>query len=239
MPPPTNLQVCIDEDGNSLYWSEAPGTSTYRVYRAAFAPVPVDPEHFIGQGIGPHYRDSSSQWGHYYVVTALHAEGESKPTDTVQATQPCWMRTAEGDVIITKYYFFNGQRIAMREVGEDIEDIVDYLMGDHLGTTSVVISDNVMRKAQSRHYLSWPKTIVRPGVCWFKLNNPKALSILSDRYSNGWVFSARTGKLRPSGAHSESLLRETTGFVPFLRHKEGPLLVSEKRSLFISYLMSR
>jgi hypothetical protein len=33
--------------------------------------------------------------------------------------------------------------------------------------------------------LSWPKTVIRSRVCWFKSNNPIVLSILSDRSSNG------------------------------------------------------
>jgi len=38
---------------------------------------------------------------------------------------------------VTKYYAFNGQRVAMRE-----GDVVYYLHGDHLGSTSVASSDS-------------------------------------------------------------------------------------------------
>jgi hypothetical protein len=37
----------------------------------------------------------------------------------------------------TSYYFFNGQRIAMRKNG-----VVQYLVSDHLGSTSQVIDQN-------------------------------------------------------------------------------------------------
>jgi hypothetical protein len=43
---------------------------------------------------------------------------------------PVWVLGLAG----AKYYFFNGQRVAMKKEG-----VLYYLAGDHLGTTSVVI----------------------------------------------------------------------------------------------------
>jgi RHS repeat-associated protein len=45
------------------------------------------------------------------------------------------------------YYYFNGQRVAM--VGKDG---VQYIAGDHLGTTSLVLDDQGSKVAESRHY---------------------------------------------------------------------------------------
>ncbi len=53
-------------------------------------------------------------------------------------------------LISTKYYYFNGQRVAMKKGG-----VVYYIAGDHLGTTSVVLTvqnDQVMTVSESRHY---------------------------------------------------------------------------------------
>ncbi len=47
----------------------------------------------------------------------------------------------------TLYFFFGGQRIAMEEEGT-----LTYLVGDHLGTTSVVLSSAGALVAESRHY---------------------------------------------------------------------------------------
>jgi RHS repeat-associated protein len=48
---------------------------------------------------------------------------------------------------VTRYYFFNGQRIAMRQ-----GDVLYYIAGDHLGTTSVVLDASGNKVAESRHY---------------------------------------------------------------------------------------
>jgi hypothetical protein len=44
------------------------------------------------------------------------------------------------------YYFFSGQRIVMRR-----DDVLYYLAGDHLGTTSVVLDANGDKVAESQH----------------------------------------------------------------------------------------
>jgi hypothetical protein len=43
-------------------------------------------------------------------------------------------------------YFFHGQRVALRRDG-----VVQYLLGDHLGTTSVVLDASGSKVAESRH----------------------------------------------------------------------------------------
>jgi RHS repeat-associated protein len=48
---------------------------------------------------------------------------------------------------VTQYYFFNGQRIAVRQ-----GDVLYYIAGDHLGTTSVVLDASGNKVAESRHY---------------------------------------------------------------------------------------
>ena len=41
----------------------------------------------------------------------------------------------------TSYYFFGAQRVAMRSTGVDGEDMLYWLAGDHLGTTSLVMNE--------------------------------------------------------------------------------------------------
>ena len=52
-----------------------------------------------------------------------------------------------GDPVVTKYFFFSGKRVAM-----DREGVVQYIVGDHLGTTSVVLDNQGSVVAESRHY---------------------------------------------------------------------------------------
>jgi RHS repeat-associated protein len=47
----------------------------------------------------------------------------------------------------TKYYYFNGSRVAMRKAG-----VLQYIAGDHLGTTSLVLNDNGTVHSEARHY---------------------------------------------------------------------------------------
>ena len=47
---------------------------------------------------------------------------------------------------VTKYYYFNGQRVAMKTSSG-----VSYLAGDHLGTTSVTWNASGVKVAESRH----------------------------------------------------------------------------------------
>jgi len=47
----------------------------------------------------------------------------------------------------SKYYFFGGQRVAMRR-----DNVVYYIAGDHLGTTSLVLGAQGDKVAESRHF---------------------------------------------------------------------------------------
>ena len=47
---------------------------------------------------------------------------------------------------VTKYYYFNGQRVATKTSSG-----VSYLAGDHLGTTSVTWNGSGVKVAESRH----------------------------------------------------------------------------------------
>jgi RHS repeat-associated protein len=48
---------------------------------------------------------------------------------------------------VTRYYFFNGQRIAMRQ-----GDVLYYIAGDHLGSTSLVLNSDGTVHSQARYY---------------------------------------------------------------------------------------
>ena len=58
-------------------------------------------------------------------------------------------------VQVTRYYFFNGVRVALRK-----DNRVQYLAGDHLGTTSVVVDGSGTKVGESRHRpygeVRWP-----------------------------------------------------------------------------------
>ena len=41
----------------------------------------------------------------------------------------------------TSYYSFGAQRVAMRSIGVDGVDVLYWLAGDHLGTTSLVLNE--------------------------------------------------------------------------------------------------
>jgi RHS repeat-associated protein len=49
--------------------------------------------------------------------------------------------------VVTKYYFFGGRRVALRRGG-----VVQYLLGDHLGSTSLVLDANGAKVAEARYY---------------------------------------------------------------------------------------
>ena len=51
------------------------------------------------------------------------------------------------DPVVTKYYFHAGKRVAL-----DREGVVQWLVGDHLGSTSLVLDDQGGKVAESRHY---------------------------------------------------------------------------------------
>jgi RHS repeat-associated protein len=52
-----------------------------------------------------------------------------------------------GDPVIMKHYFHGGKRVAM-----DREGVVQWLVWDHLGTTSLVLNAQGGKVAESRHY---------------------------------------------------------------------------------------
>ena len=52
----------------------------------------------------------------------------------------------QGSTVI-KYYFFGAQRVAMNKAG-----VVQYLLGDHLGSTSLVLDASGAKVAESRYY---------------------------------------------------------------------------------------
>ena len=56
------------------------------------------------------------------------------------------LRLYDGEVE-TSYYYFGGQRVAMRK-----NDVVQYIVGDHLGTTSVVLNADGTLASEARHY---------------------------------------------------------------------------------------
>jgi RHS repeat-associated protein len=56
------------------------------------------------------------------------------------------LTTHSGGASTLKYYFFGGQRVAMRKDG-----VVQYLLGDHLGTTSLVLDGSGNKLTESRH----------------------------------------------------------------------------------------
>ena len=56
------------------------------------------------------------------------------------------LTTHSGGGSVLKYYFFNGQRVAMRQDG-----VVQYLLGDHLGTTSLALDASGNKVAEIRH----------------------------------------------------------------------------------------
>jgi len=57
-----------------------------------------------------------------------------------------------GSEVATRYYHFNGQRVAMRQLVEGQADVVYWLVGDHLGTTSVVLNSDGSLQSEARHY---------------------------------------------------------------------------------------
>ena len=70
------------------------------------------------------------QYGHVYGFRVRARDNVSNPPGE-------WVEASVSVVQVTKYYAFNGQRVAMRE-----GDVVYYLHGDHLGSTSVASSDS-------------------------------------------------------------------------------------------------
>ena len=70
--------------------------------------------------------------------------GQLGDATTTDRLAPVWVDAS------VRYYYFNGQRVAMKRGG-----VVYYIAGDHLGTTSVVLkvqNDQVTDVSESRHY---------------------------------------------------------------------------------------
>jgi len=57
------------------------------------------------------------------------------------------LTTHSGGASVLKYYFFNGQRIAMRQDG-----VVQYLLSDHLGSTSLALDGSGNKVTESRYF---------------------------------------------------------------------------------------
>jgi RHS repeat-associated protein len=62
------------------------------------------------------------------------------------------------DGVVTKYYYAGSQRIAMRKAGE-----LFYILGDHLGSTSIVTSANGTKVSEMR-YKAWGEVRYESGV---------------------------------------------------------------------------
>jgi hypothetical protein len=114
-----------------------------------------------------------------YCVKAYNQGGESACSNTVEATVSCGSITPPGpesasptlvsgvvDGAATQagilstlpngethrsYYSFNGQRVAMRQVDAGGERVL-YLLGDHLGSTSLVVDASGNKVAEARYY---------------------------------------------------------------------------------------
>ena len=54
--------------------------------------------------------------------------------------------------VVTKYYFHALSKTGASRVAMDREGVVQYIVGDHLGTTSLVLDDQGSVVAESRHY---------------------------------------------------------------------------------------
>jgi hypothetical protein len=67
---------------------------------------------------------------------------------------------------VTKYYFFGSQRIAMRKAG-----VVQYVLGDHLRSTTLVLDQNGAKVDEIRYYPygaeRWPLDGTFPTDCRF------------------------------------------------------------------------
>jgi len=58
-----------------------------------------------------------------------------------------------GDPVVTKYYFFALSKTGESRVALRRDDVVQYLVGDHLGTTSVVLNANGTVHSEARHHI--------------------------------------------------------------------------------------
>jgi RHS repeat-associated protein len=103
------------------------------------------------------FKDGAGAWTEWLTET-VHAEayfrGEMEHTYTfrVRATDNVnnpgeWVESGPVEIAtVTKYYTFNGQRVAMRRGAE-----VYFIHGDHLGSTSLTTSSNDNKVAEVRY----------------------------------------------------------------------------------------
>ena len=144
---------------NDLTWTGSEGV-TYNIYRNSTSPVPIDAGHLVTSGITEtNYTDCGNVYNRYYAVTAVNENGESDPSNEDRASESCGSAMAltlpvlnttaltesGGEPVITKYVFFGGKRVAMRN-----DNVLYYLAGDHLGTTSLVLNANGTVHSQAR-----------------------------------------------------------------------------------------
>jgi len=127
---------------------------TYNIYRSTTSPVPIDAGHLVTSGITEtDYTDCGNVNNRYYAVTAVNENGESDPSNEDRASESCGSAMAltlpetGGDPVVTKYYFHAGKRVAM-----DRDGVVQWLVGDHLGTMSLVLNANGTVHSEARHY---------------------------------------------------------------------------------------
>ena len=152
---------------NDLSWTGSSGITgspavSFNVYRSSTSPVPIDAGSLVTIGITEtNYTDCGNVYNRYCVVTAANGNGESDPSNEDRASEPCGFAlvitlpvlnatalTESGeDPVVTKYYFHGGKRVALNRDG-----VVQWLVGDHLGTTSLVLDDQGGKVAESRHY---------------------------------------------------------------------------------------
>jgi RHS repeat-associated protein len=125
-------------------------------------PVPIDAGSLVTIGITEtNYTDCGNVNNRYYAVTAVNENGESDPSNEDRASESCGSAAAltlpvlnaaaltenGGDPVVTKYIFFKGKRVAM-----DRDGVLQWLVGDHLGTTSLVLKADGTVHSEARHY---------------------------------------------------------------------------------------
>jgi RHS repeat-associated protein len=89
--------------------------------------------------------------------TQLETPDSSLPSPDVAPSTPAAAEsealTGASDAPIRRaYYFLGGQRVAMRQVAEDPSGVVYWLVGDHLGSTSLVLNANGTVHSEARYY---------------------------------------------------------------------------------------
>jgi RHS repeat-associated protein len=98
-----------------------------------------------------------------YVAALFRAAQNATPTPTVTAspspTVTPTVPTPPSGAIWRKYYFAGAQRVAMRVAGDPVpaNNGVFYLLGDHLGSTSIVVNAAGTKIGELR-YKAWGET---------------------------------------------------------------------------------